>query len=150
MPAILTHRENIRMNVRDIAEIREELKAKVKAAEDRHRDAVLGGQSDDDIQIEEDGLIHCLYDLAFLDRFGVVKDMDLNRTLLTPEQFHENNEIRVQEMLASPYYRELKRIDAIDPFVAENPEEDESAESALPPAEPCPSTDEEDECIIIG
>jgi len=112
------------MNVRDIAEIREELKAKLKAAEESHRVAVICGLGDTSIRIEEFRIIHHLSELAFLDRFGVVEDVDL-RTLLTPEQFHENNELRIQEMLASPDYRGLKA-------------RERTAESALPPAEPCP------------
>ena len=130
------------MNVRDIAEIREELKARLQAAEEAHSNAVIGGQRDAVIQMEGFRLMRCHSEFVLLNRFGVVVDMDLNRSLLTPEQFQENNELRIQEMLASPYYRELK---ARDPTVAENSEEDESAESALPLAEPCPPTEEDDE-----
>ena len=76
----------------------------------------------DDIRLEEYRIIHILSELAFLDRFGILLRRNGNRTFLTPEQFKENNRMRIQEMLTSPYYRELK---AIDRTVAESSEEED-------------------------
>ena len=150
MPAILSwsrdQSRSTEINVRDVAEIRQELKAKLQAAEESHLKAVIAGRGDKVIRIEECRVIHYISELALLDRFGVVNDDNFERNLLDMEQFHQNTEFRIQEAIASPYYRDLK---ARERAVAENSAEDETAESALPhaaidPNEQMDATEQED------
>ena len=116
------------MNVRDIKEVRKELNANLIRAEKKHLEAMRRG-SLFDLEMEEDQVIKRLTAMAYLDRFGILHDEDGNRILLHPRQFDNSHKLRIQELLRSPQYKMLKKLDREVSF--SEPERSPPAESAL-------------------
>ena len=79
--------------------------------------------------MEEDQVIKHVTAMAYLDRFGVLHDEDGNRILLRPGHFDISHKIRIQELLRSPQYKMLKKLDG--EVSSSEPERSPPAESAL-------------------
>ena len=119
------------MNVRDIEEVRKELNANLIRAEKKHLEAYRRG-SLCQLEMEEDQVMKHVTALAYLDRFGVLHDDGGDRILLHPRQFDNSHKLRIQELLRSPQYKMLKKLDGIDEEVSSSePERSPPAESAL-------------------
>ena len=116
------------MNVRDIEEVRKELNANLIRAEKKHLSAMRSG-SLFDLHVYEDQVIRRVVAITYLDRFGVLHDDGGDRILLHPRQFDNSHKLRIQELLRSPQYKMLKKLDG--EVSSSEPERSPPAESAL-------------------
>ena len=116
------------MNVRDVKEVRKELNANLIRAETKHLEAMRRG-SLFDLEMAEDQVIKAGMAMTYLDRFGVLHDDGGDRILLHPRQFDNSHKLRIQELLRSPQYKMLKKLDG--EVSSSEPERSPPAESAL-------------------
>ena len=95
----------VRMNDRDIKEIRKELHAKLTDREEKHKKATRKGRPQQGRDAAEYELVKVIIEFIYLDRFGLLHDDRDNRIYLTAKQFHENHDIRLWEKNGSSYHR---------------------------------------------